>query len=83
MNRNRLFTLVTILASLIAPAAWAAGTAEQRAACQDDAFRLCSDDVPDTAAIEACLQRHIRSISPACQRQFGYAPGKAKTSRRQ
>jgi len=78
----RLFAIAAILASLMAPAAWAAGTAEQRAACQDDAFRFCSDDVPDPVAIEACLKRNVRSISPACQAQFGYVPAKIKRTRR-
>ena len=82
MNRKKLFTAVAILASLGAPAAWAAGTPEQQAACQDDAFRFCPNDVPDPIAIEACLSRNIRLISPACQRQFGYAPAKAKRARR-
>ncbi len=82
MNRKRLFTVVTILASLAAPAAWAAGTPDQRAACHDDAFRFCPNDVPNPAAIEACLRRHIRSISAACQHQFGYVPTKARRTRK-
>ncbi len=82
MSTKRVFTVVAILASLVAPAAWAAGTPEQQAACQDDAFRFCPNDVPDPAAIEACLKRNIRSISPACQRQFGYAPAKSRRARR-
>jgi len=82
MKTMRLFAIAAILASLMAPAAWAAGTAEQRAACQDDAFRFCSDDVPDPVAIEACLKRNVRSISPACQAQFGYVPAKIKRTRR-
>jgi hypothetical protein len=82
MKMNRLFSVVAILAVLAAPAAWAAGTAEQRAACHDDAFRFCADDVPDPTAIEACLKRHIKSISPACQAQFGYRPAKIKRLRK-
>ncbi len=82
MKTLRLLAIAAILASYAAPAAFAAGTAQQRAACQDDAFRFCSDDVPDPVAIEACLQRNIRSISPACQAQFGYKPAKIKRTRR-
>ncbi len=82
MNRKTLFTVITILASLAAPAAWAVGTAEQRAACHDDAFRFCPNDVPNPAAIEACLRRHIRSISPACQHQFGFVPTKPRRARK-
>jgi hypothetical protein len=82
MKTMRLFAIAAILASVTAPAAWAAGTAAQRSACQDDAFRFCSDDVPDPVAIEACLKRNVRSISPACQAQFGYTPAKIKRTRR-
>jgi len=82
MKSIRLIMIATILASFTASAAWAAGTPEQRAACHDDAFRFCPHDVPNPTAIEACLKRHIRSISPACQAQFGYTPAKIKRTRR-
>lgn len=56
---------------LTTPAAFAQGTPEQRAACQDDAYKFCPYDVPDAEKVEACLRKYIRSISAACRAQFG------------
>lgn len=64
---------ILVLAALFLPsAALAQGTAAQRDACEDDAFKWCAWDIPDDYAIEACLRKNIRWISPACQAQFGY-----------
>jgi hypothetical protein len=57
------------LALAAAPAA-AQGTADQRSSCEGDAFRLCSADIPNVSAIEACLQRHEAQLSPACRAEF-------------
>jgi hypothetical protein len=67
----RSMILALSLATLFAPSAFAQGTAEQRAACQDDAYKFCPYDVPDTEKVEACLRKYIRSISAACRAQFG------------
>ncbi len=56
---------------LFAPSAVAQGTPEQRAACEQDAYKFCPYDVPDTEKVEACLRKYIRSISAACRAQFG------------
>jgi hypothetical protein len=47
------------------------GTPEQRAACTDDAFRFCEQNIPDAAAVEACLRRNLAGLSPNCRAQFG------------
>jgi hypothetical protein len=44
--------------------------AQQQAACEDDAYRLCPDAIPDEARISSCLARHKASLSLACQAQF-------------
>mgnify|MGYP005819597035 CR=1 FL=1 len=46
--------------------ALAQGTPEQRAACQSDAFRLCSAHIPDADAIAACLRQNDAKLSKAC-----------------
>ena len=51
---------------LAAPAA-AQGTPQQQQACQPDAFRLCSEFVPDVAKIQACMSRKRAQLSPACR----------------
>lgn len=40
-------------------------------ACEDDAMRLCSSEIPDASAIERCLRSKVGSLSPACRAQFG------------
>jgi hypothetical protein len=61
---------VLSLLSLAPAPASAAYTAEQQAACQDDAFRLCGDAVPDERRVRACMARKIRQLSPGCRRMF-------------
>jgi hypothetical protein len=41
-----------------------------RDACTHDAFRLCSDAIPDVARTRACLARHRNSLSPLCRAAF-------------
>jgi len=45
-------------------------TAEQRAACSPDAFRLCSSEIPNVPAIAACMRKHRSSLSVACKAVF-------------
>lgn len=44
---------------------------EQQAACEDDAYRLCPDAIPDEARITNCLASQKANLSPACRAQFG------------
>lgn len=74
--------LAAVLAGLLlacAPAA-AQGTAQQRSACMDDAYRLCGKVIPDEAKIEACLESRLTELSPACRTQF--APPQPRKTRR-
>jgi hypothetical protein len=41
-----------------------------RDACTHDAFRLCSNTIPDVGRTKACLARHRNSLSPKCQTAF-------------
>jgi len=50
----------------------AAETPEARAACTHDAFRLCSDTIPDVRRTKACLMKNRRDLSPLCR---GAMPG--------
>lgn len=45
-------------------------TAEQRAACTPDAFRLCASEIPNIAAISACMRKNRGQLSPACKAVF-------------
>jgi hypothetical protein len=44
--------------------------AQQQAACQDDALRLCPNQVPDEVEIRNCLAGQRANLSPACRAQF-------------
>ena len=61
------YTLVVMLAALsgngIAFAQENRGTAEQRAACAPDAFRLCLSYIPDATNVEACLRQRKSDLS--------------------
>jgi Cysteine rich repeat len=51
------------------PAA-AQGTPEQRAACEQDAYRFCSQYIPDENRTANCLRRNRVNLSPPCRRLF-------------
>ena len=48
----------------------AAGTAEQRAACMSDAFRVCGSEIPNVERITACMKKNVAQLSPGCRAQF-------------
>lgn len=62
--------LALFLPALAAPPAHAQGTPEQRAACQGDAMKLCSKDIPDVARVETCLRARMAEVTPACREEF-------------
>lgn len=43
---------------------------QQQDMCQDDAFRLCNDVIPDEARIAACLKARRAELSPKCRKLF-------------
>ena len=71
------YTLVVMLAALLANGTAIAqenrGTAEQRAACAPDAFRLCLSYIPDATNVEACLRQRKSDVSDACRAVFDHA----------
>lgn len=66
--------LILLTSLIIGSTTLAQGTLAERDACEADAFRWCPYDIPDVDAIQACLWRNVRWISPACQAQMGYRP---------
>jgi len=46
------------------------GTMEQQAACTPDAFRLCSNYIPDPAKVESCLRQRKLDLGDACRSVF-------------
>ncbi len=43
---------------------------EQQQACSDDAFRLCSADIPDIDRVTACMIRKQDQLTPGCRVYF-------------
>ena len=46
---------------------FAIGSAEQRAACTPDVFRLCSSEIPNVDRIVSCLKQQRPNLSKSCQ----------------
>ena len=71
------YTLVVMLAAVFGNGTAIAqenrGTAEQRAACAPDAFRLCASYIPDATNVEACLRQQKSHLSDACRAVFDHA----------
>ena len=68
-----LFAAVVVALGGAASAQENQGTAEQRAACTPDAFRLCSAYIPDPSGVEACLRQRKSDLSAACKAVFDHA----------
>ncbi len=71
------FAIVCALAFMTIPAA-AQGTAEQRAACQGDAQRLCGQYIPDVERITACMAQNRAHLSRGCRVVFDSSGKRAR-----
>lgn len=70
----KLRILLALAALVLLPAGPAFSQADLRAmqqeACQDDAYRLCPDAIPDEARVASCMARQKARLSPACRTMF-------------
>jgi hypothetical protein len=66
--------LAAALSILALPSAGYAYTPEQQQACSDDAFRLCSADIPDVDRITVCMIKNKSQLSPRCRVYFEPTP---------
>jgi hypothetical protein len=64
----------TVLSFSMLPTAGRAYTPEQQQACSDDAFRLCSAEIPDVDRVTVCMARNKSQLSPRCRAFFGPDP---------
>ncbi len=62
--------VIALALCTVATASYALGTAEQRAACTPDVFRLCSSEIPNVDGIIACMKAKKASLSPGCRAVF-------------
>ncbi|GJD68898.1 hypothetical protein MMMDOFMJ_1823 [Methylobacterium gnaphalii] len=63
MTRTSLFAALLICGA--SPAL--AQSADARAACEPDVWRLCASHIPSASAITACLRSQRTNLSPACR----------------
>src|SRR5271166_3633230 len=66
--------LAMALSFSVLPQAARAYTHEEQQACSDDAFRLCSSEIPDVDRITVCMVRHKSELSPGCRVYFKSGP---------
>ena len=71
----------TALSFSMLPSAGRAYTPEQQQACSDDAFRLCSADIPDVDRVTVCMVRDKSQLSPRCRVYFGPDPEEAAAAK--
>src|SRR5450631_3847364 len=71
--------LATALSVSMWPAASEAYTPEEQQACSDDAFRLCSAEIPDVDRVTVCMVRNKSQLSPGCRAFFRPDPEPAVT----
>lgn len=55
-------------------------TQEQREACTPDAFRLCSNEIPDIPRVTACMEANKNNLSPACRAVFDASDASSNTA---
>ena len=60
-----------------ASSSMALGTADERAACTPDVFKLCSSEIPNVTKIIACMKAKKSQLSPKCRAAFN--PSKPTT----
>jgi hypothetical protein len=51
----------------ISTSGFALGTAEQRATCTPDVFRLCRSEIPNVERVIVCLKQNKPNLSKPCQ----------------
>ena len=67
-------TLAVALSCSLLPTAGHAYTQEEQQACQPDAFRLCSSEIPDVDRVTACMIANRSQLSPECRQFFRAGP---------
>jgi hypothetical protein len=81
--RNHILAFATassLMGLIFAATPASAQSNEGEMACQNDAFRLCEQFIPDRGKVAACLRKNRLRLSPDCRRMF--SGGKKKSLRR-
>lgn len=75
-----MLTRYSLIISLVMVCGPAFSQSREAEACQDDAVKFCSDDIPDTDRITACMVRQKANLSPGCQAMFPKAYPRPKAA---
>ena len=67
---TKLPLIALALAFFAAAPAEAQPTPAQRQACEQDAYRLCSEAIPDEQRVRQCLVRNMKRLNPTCRAAF-------------
>jgi hypothetical protein len=79
MNRLSIASVMFGVAMLTLPQpAGAQWSAAQKAACQGDAMRLCSQSMADPGQLNACMSRNSSKVSAGCRAAMGGGGKKKK-----
>ena len=71
MHMKSALALVVLSLSMTSPAlSQSDRQSRQQIACEDDAFRLCSNEIPDEARVASCMERQKAKLSPDCRAMF-------------
>jgi hypothetical protein len=62
---------LALIASLVPEPAAAQWTAAQRAACEGDARRLCSQFLANPSGLNSCMQSNASRVSSRCRAAMG------------
>lgn len=77
------FAVAFASSALILPTVANAYTAQDQQMCTNDAFRLCSAEIPNVSRITACMIQHKSELSPGCRAVMNHdsaqQPQQAKT----
>jgi hypothetical protein len=75
MHMKSALALVILLLSMTSPALSQSDLrSRQQTACEDDAYRLCPDEIPDEARVSSCMERQKAKLSPGCRAMFTPSP---------
>jgi hypothetical protein len=73
---TKLLPLIALALAFFAMPAEAQPTPAQRQACEQDAYRLCQDAIPDEQRVRQCLVRNMRRLNPTCRSAFNRKRGR-------
>jgi hypothetical protein len=75
MHMKSALALVVLSLSMTSPALSQSNLqSQQQTACEDDAYRLCPDEIPDEARVTSCMERQKAKLSPGCRAMFTPSP---------